>query len=165
MEEKIVAAIPIYSTSKKIFEERWDSFFEKSFYKSSWKEFEKEEYFSQMKHLFFPRQLWKYNRIIGYIEIIVSPSDIIFELYLCVDKKRFHFQSRNKDFIRFSPTIGLHFPIMDKNNEEIKEEIGKYLKMIEKDFIPKNRYIDYSVYDIFIQYFDLRAFINNEFDK
>ena len=128
----------------------------------STKLYTEEEYLNTMRSLYFPRYIWKFNQIVGYIEIIVTSLDVIFEIYMCHTKGRFVFKSKQKYYIEKIPTVGLHFPISNKSNDELKLEINRFLKMIENDFINKRRYIDYSTYENFIKYYDLRNFINND---
>ena len=45
------------------------------------------------------------------------------------------------------PANGLHFFTNTMTDREIKIEIERFLKIIEKDFIKKNMYLDKTIYN------------------
>lgn len=87
MNERIIASIPVYSITENSFNQKWNIFYEKSYNNTMFKD--KEKYISTLEYVYFPTNSWKYNKIIGFIEIIVSKEDIIFEIYRS-PKKYFH---------------------------------------------------------------------------
>ncbi|EAC5337278.1 hypothetical protein AFT98_08630, partial [Listeria monocytogenes] len=129
MKEKIIIVIPVYSISENLFHKKWDEFYEKSYTNTMYSD--KENYIDTLRNIDFPTNSWKYNKIIGYIEIRASKEDIIFEIYRST-KLRFPYRSKSKDFIEFFSSLGNHFPILRKNDTELKDEIKKFLEMIEK---------------------------------
>ncbi|MBC2077874.1 hypothetical protein HCA99_01440 [Listeria booriae] len=159
MEEKIIVTIPVYSIARELFYQKWNKFYEESCTNTMYKD----KYIDTLRDTYFPTNLWKYNKIIGYIEIRASKEDIIFEIYRST-KMRFPYRSKSKDFIELFSSLGNHFPILRKNDKELKDEIKFFLGMIEKqDFQRiKNLYVDYSCFENFIKYFDLRTFIDTE---
>lgn len=73
--EKIICEIPIYSMSKKEFERRWDK------WKDNWYERseqmghsaeETEEVVNSIMVTQYPRNVWKYNQIVGFVEIAIN---------------------------------------------------------------------------------------------
>ncbi len=84
---------------------------------------------------------WKYNAIIGYVEIEYSNGDINFSIYLC-NKKRYVFNSNKKNILSYHYTVGLHFYAKDLNNSEIKSKIISYLEFINNEYIKKSWYFD-----------------------
>ncbi len=162
MNERIIASFPVYSITENSFNQKWNIFYEKSYNNTMFKD--KEKYISTLEYVYFPTNSWKYNKIIGFIEIIVSKEDIIFEIYRS-PKKIFPYNSKSKHFVGFFPSLGNHFSALGKNNQDLKDEIQQFLKSIEEhDFLGiKNIYVDYTCFENFIKYFDLRNFIDNEF--
>ena len=104
----------------------------------------------------FPRSLWRYNQIIGYIQISVSRSDIWFELYRSLDRI-YYADSKYRHFIQSLQTNGTHFYAADGNNEYIKNNIKEWLETIEKDYLRKSFYVDYSVFENVIDFIDISA--------
>ena len=100
--------------------------------------------------------IWKYNHVVGYITILISKYDVIFELYLCKKpSERYVPLSTRKKFLELKPTVGLHF-FFEKNdtNQSVVDRIWKYLRMIEKDFIPKKYNVDYTTFENVVTYID-----------
>ena len=86
MEKKTLFEIPIYSMSKKEFNRRWDKQKQKlhDTYVSHGHSEEDTQYY--VSRFSFPRSLWEYNQIIGYIKISVSRHDVWFDIYCSLDK-------------------------------------------------------------------------------
>ena len=156
MREKIIFEIPIYAMSEKEFNRRWQKEKEKLY-----EQFilgghsDKTKIESLIKDIFFPRDVWKFNQIIGYIRLSVTRQDVLFEIYLA-RAKRYHANSRVKKFITYYPAHKTHFYAMYKSDEEIKKGISDYLKHIEKFHIKKRFYIDYSVFNNIIDHIKIK---------
>lgn len=159
MSSKVLCDIPIYTIDKEKFmtlvkQKRTDRFKELLAYGNDENSSKK---YSHQEMVKFAN--WKYNQMIGYIEIEIKNKDVIFNLYL-TDEKRHRYFSNVKKYINFVPTVGLHFWTDDKNSEEIKEEIYCFLNMIKKDFIHiGNVYFDMSTFELIIRYIDLKKYI------
>ena len=86
MKEVTLFEIPIYSMEEKEFNRRWDKEIKKYIYTN--------EQYNQIRNTFFPKNLWKYNQIIGYIVINLLKYDygidINFEWYQS-DKKLYRY--------------------------------------------------------------------------
>lgn len=160
MNSKILCDVPIYTIDKNAFLEKIKNETESRIEKCS----QNGEMQSDLKRYIQRRMLefanWKYNQMIGYIEIAIENKDVIFNLYL-TDEKRHMYFSNIKKYIKFVPTTGLHFWTDDKSNEEIKEEIYTFLDMIKRDFVrTNNAYFDMSVFELLIKYVDLKKYID-----
>ena len=133
MKEVTLFEIPIYSMEEKEFNRRWN--------KEIKKYINTNEQYNQIWNTFFPKNLWKYNQIVGYIVINLIKYDygidINFEWYQS-DKKLYRFNSNEKNFVQKESLIGYHFFIdeNDSNNEIIK----KLLKLS----IRKNILVNYE---------------------
>lgn len=99
MEKKTLFEIPIYSMSKKEFNRRWDKQKQKlhDTYVSHGHSEEDTQYY--VSRFSFPRSLWEYNQIIGYIKISVSRHDVWFDIYCSLDKI-YYADSKQKHFIQ-----------------------------------------------------------------
>lgn len=111
-----------------------------------------------MESIHRPLGIWKYNQIIGYITISTKNQDIIFELFKAVHKKIYPISSK-KQFIDNTYLNGYHFETTHYNDKEIKEKISYYLKEIENLLNNKHFYVDYSVYNNFIDFIDTKKVI------
>lgn len=100
--------------------------------------------------------MWKFNHIVGYITILISKNDVIFELYLNEKpSERYVPLSTRKKFIAYFPTVGLHFFFeREDTNKDVVDRIWKYLRMIETEFIPKKYNVDFTVFENVVDYID-----------
>ncbi len=130
--EKIVFEIPIYSMSEKEFNRRWDK--KKKFLTEYFMECggNGEERAEIIYTGYYPQYVWKYNQIVGFVEIAVAPRDISFNIYKTLDKKMVAV-SKTKHFIQNLFSNGKHFPIGKKTNEEIVREIDSWLESTEQE--------------------------------
>lgn len=104
---------------------------------------------------YYPQYLWKYNQIVGFVEIAIGPRDVSFNVQKTLDKRLFII-SKTKHFIEDLRTGGKHFPIGKMSNEEILTEIEEYLDILQNDLSGKmclcldnfntvKKYIDFLV--------------------
>ena len=157
MNEVTLFEIPIYSMEEKEFNRRWDKEIKKYIYTN--------EQYNQIRNTFFPKNLWKYNQIIGYIVINLVKYDygidINFEWYQS-DKKLYRFNSNEKNFVQNESLNGYHFFVDESDsNNEIKNEIREWLNDLLKDECLKKRYVDLSVFEIQLKYMNIKEFIND----
>lgn len=148
--------IPIYSSKEKVFNKKWGKYFEDIFEKYKHIQKNKEEYINNLKQWNYPKNVWEYNQIVGYIQIYLEFSDVNFKIFLS-DKERCVYNSSVKSFMKDTYQLGLHFHI-DKSstNSEIVEKMDYFIKSIMKNDIRKNRYLDLE------QYNNIKNLINYE---
>lgn len=158
MKEKILFEIPIYSMPKNVFDNKWKKIKQREVENLLKINDELDKYEYWINKIYFPISVWKYNQIVGYIQILIKNKDIIFELFLTEDKN-IHFNGKSKHFIVYSPTNGLHFFTDDKNNQEIKDEITKFLSIIKRDFISKRFFVDLTTYNNLINNINIKQII------
>lgn len=143
--EKIIFEIPIYSMSEKEFNRRWDK--RKKFLTEYFMEHggDDEERAEIIYTGYYPQYVWKYNQIVGFVEIAVAPRDISFNIYKTLDKKMVAI-SKTKHFIQNLHSISKHFPIEKKSNAEIVKEIDGWLESIERE-LPKTMCLFLETYN------------------
>ena len=154
MEKKTLFEIPIYAMCEKEFNKRWkkrkDSLYD-MFISGGNTEDKARLYVSDSC---FPRCLWKYNQIIGYIRISVSNHDVWFDIYRSLDKI-YYADSKQKHFIEDIHANGTHFYVSNPTDECIKKDIRDWLKSIEKNHLKKRFYVDYTTFDNIFEYVDI----------
>lgn len=132
--QKIICEIPIYSMPKKEFERRWDK------WKNNWYERSKqmgysteetEKVVNRIMVTQYPRNVWKYNQIVGFVEIAINSSVISFNVQKTLDK-RIRAVGKTKHYIQDMITHSMCFPYHNMKNEEIVTEIDIYLDSIEQ---------------------------------
>ncbi len=159
MEGKTLFEIPIYSMSQKKFENRW-----KKKRDNLYKQFIEQGHTEESAHIgvsncFYPRWLWQYNQVVGYIRVSVTKVDVLFDLYCSLDE-RYAIDSKSRHYIQNWSLNGTHFRIGEKNNEEIRENIKSWLKVIENNHIPKRFYVDYSTFDNILDFLNIRGIVD-----
>lgn len=78
----------------------------------------------------YPKNVWKYNQIVGIIEIKITPRDIVLNENRTLDT-RIHAVAKAKHFIQDLHTSSMHFPTGKMSNEDILAEIDAYLNDME----------------------------------
>lgn len=133
--EKIICEIPIYSMPKKEFERRWDKWKDNCYEHSEQighSAEETEEVVDSIWVTQYPKNVWKYNQIVGFVEIAINPRDILFNVQKTLDK-RIQAVGKTKHYIQDMMTNGMHFPFDTMENEEIVTKIDTYLDSIEQE--------------------------------
>lgn len=158
--EKLLFEIPIYALSKSNFERKWEKR-KKSEVDSYIKVGNsKERAFELFEKYNYPKNVWKYNQVIGFINIFVIGDDIELKLF-CSREKNVRVTFQKKYFITDCMINGTHFYVEDKDNDFIKNEIGEFLEMIKEEILPKKYYVDDSAYKNVIEYIDLKGIISD----
>lgn len=109
---------------------------------------------SSLKQIHYPKNIWRFNQIVGYAIVSLGKFseahyDINIEKWL-IRAKRISIASR-KDILAPTCNNGDHFIVSSWDREFLVAKIKKY---IENDDLYKNRYIDYSEFDIFMRVVD-----------
>ena len=132
-DEKMIYEIPIYSMPQKEFERRWDKW-KNGWYEQSIKMGHSVENAEKTVGMImegrYPENIWKYNQIVGFVEISMSTRDITFNVQKTLDTG-IHAAGKKKHYIQDMMTNGFHFRFRNMTNEEIIAEIDVYLDSIE----------------------------------
>lgn len=131
--EKVVHEIPIYSMPEKEFRRRWNKWKQNLYVQSEQMGNtveQTEEFVSMIVRSQYPRNVWKYNQIVGFVEIAISPRDVIFHVHETLDS-RIHALGKTKHYIRDTATSGIHFQIKKMSNLELVAEMDKKLQLIQ----------------------------------
>lgn len=131
--EKIVHEIPIYSMPENEFRRRWNKWKQNWYVRSEQMGYtaeQTEEVVSMIMRGQYPRNVWKYNQIVGFIEIAIAPRDVIFHVQKTLDS-RIHALGKTKHYIQDMETIGMHFQIKNMSNRELVAEMDKQLQSIQ----------------------------------
>ena len=107
MIEKKILEIPIYSMKENEFQKKWNNFFDKNF--------KGNPNYQAIKMCYFPQYVWKYNQIIGYLEITYSNNTIWFNQY-CIEDRRIYVKSNKKLYMTNMQLNGYHFFIKENMN-------------------------------------------------
>jgi hypothetical protein len=105
-------------------------------------------------------QVWKYNKIIGYVTITVSKQDMWFHIYCKSYYKMFASKGRNSNIVERQSLFN-HFPIdCSMTNSDIRKKAKSCLHIIEKSDFKNKLYLDYDVFDNTFEYLDVRRIVN-----
>lgn len=154
-----IAEIPIYGTDEKTFDKKWSKHIENiavEWTKGGWK---KEDAAKRYGELLYPRTIWKYAQIVGFLRIELSPCNVWFEAYAPLNEKYCYNQTR-KLFPQNWHMNGTHFYV-DSNmeNDAIRSEIYEWIRQINNEHL-KHRYLDLTVFDVVSAYVDFRKILN-----
>jgi len=160
MKQKTLFEIPIYSMPEKVFNGKWNKkkseLFELFVNHGHTRESADEGIFLTC----YPRDIWKYNQIIGYITISVSQHDIWFDVIKSLDTV-YYATSKTKHFMQDVGVLGMHFYVQDESDEEIHTEIREWLRMIENEQIRRTMFVDYSVFDNIFDSINIKEIMMN----
>ena len=133
--EIMIYEILICSMPEEEFKRRWEK------WKNKWYEYseqmgrsaeETEEVVNNIMATEYPRNVWKYNQIVGFVEIAIGPRDIAFNVQKTLDK-RIQAVGKTKHYIQDMMTNGMHFSFNSMTNAEIVAKVDIYLDSIEKE--------------------------------
>lgn len=157
-DEQVIVEIPIYSMPEKEFKKRWDKWKQKWYERSEQMGHtseETEEVISSIMRGVYPRNVWKYNQIVGFVEIAVGSRDISFNIQKTMDSN-IHAIGKTKHYIQDMRTNGMHFQIKNMSNEELVDKIDEYLVSIQKSL--SGRFCLYlNTFNSIKNYIDFRA--------
>lgn len=159
MEQKTLFEIPIYSMTEKEFNKRWDKRKNDLCNMFTSHGHSEKDAKSYVSNSCFPRYLWKYNQIVGYIKISVSPNDVWFDVYRSLDNI-YYADSKQKHFIQDIHANGTHFYVSNETDENIKQSIREELKSIEKHHLKKSFYVDYSTFNNIFDYINIKQIMD-----
>ena len=151
-------SIPVYLMGKKEHGERVEAY-KRGLFPNVHDSKLKEKY---CKLVIYPRNLWKYNYIVGYLEVVII--DLAIELVFYNQIKSTTYLSAKKCFLeeKVIPQYHIERDIYSfASNEEIAETIRKKLKEFIETFIKKNRYVDLEIFDATYKYIDYLSLFNN----
>jgi hypothetical protein len=152
--------IPIYYLSREEFDKRWDNKIVEE--ATEWAQYNGWDYEKAKDalrwNIYWPKTIWEYNKIIGYIVISHHGNTVYFDLWFSNRKKHnfLHFNTGNLTLC--GPIPGTHFSMMPEwSNEDIIDNMNKWISFIEKECLRKSSYINREVFDRVIVHTDLRA--------
>jgi hypothetical protein len=154
---RIIYEVPIYSMPKEKFEMKWETIKQNEKNEMMEHRHPEENIRQIFSTLHYPKYIWRYNQIIGYICISISGSDILFNVYKTLDKN-IHVNSKTKHFMQDMGLNNAHFRVSDKDsNKTIKDKITEKLDEIEKEYNPRGYYIDLETYRNTIEHMNIKA--------
>lgn len=156
---KVLFELPIYSCSQHSFCNYWKKK-ENKLIEDAKKMGRTEETIQNLLLLNTPRNIWKYNHIIGYIVVWVNSHDVNFDLYRTLDT-RFFKNTSKKHFIQNMGITGYHFYAEEKDDQEIKKEILSWIHAIKKEQLKGRFFIDCTVMNNLLPYIDIHRIMND----
>lgn len=140
MEEKYFFTIPVYICSPEEYKLKEEQYFKKQF--KRYRVDDSKESKENFKEAFY-RYLWrpwKFNQIVGFIELFVWGKDIRGEYYF-IASKRLSVHQKNKKYNWYGKAfeMGVYF---EEQLDTIYDTLLKHLEDLKKEKPFKNRYID-----------------------
>jgi len=138
----LVYEIPVYSMPEEVFVDKYS------------KRFEDLRGAELLKQVNYPKGVWHFNQIIGYVTVSVDEFDILIDVYKHIGRI-YPFSGRKRLFQNLYCN-GLHFRKIGLSNEEISMRICKMLRDISIEHF-KGRYIDTRVLNNTIRFIDFQT--------
>lgn len=110
-------------------------------------------------YCFYPRSIWKYNCIVGYLSMEIGRNAISFKISKAI-YQNYHCFSRTKHYIQPMHNVGLNIYLGNKSNTEIVESIKSSLHKIAKTEL-KKYYLDCEQFYNTIDYLNIRGIMND----
>ena len=108
----------------------------------------------------YPYRLWNYNHIIGYITIYIKERSFYFDVYLSYNRKKFHWITNNKVYLRNVMANGTHIYIKESDsNKTIQKKIAEELDIVIQGHIDTKYYVDRKAFDNINQLIDYRKLL------
>ena len=148
----VLFEIPIYSMTKNEFDKRWEKIYNSS------RLSQLSDY--SVSNYFFPKNIWKFNQIIGYIVVLLKQREICFELWYCNDSK-FYANSTQKHFMSNQSLLRCHFYVTANMDEAaIREEFNIFLD-IAKESVQRGHFLDCSIYENVVKHISFKSIIDS----
>lgn len=153
--EKILFEIPVYSMTQ----ESFDSKFEKLIERQRGKYYEDEETRTLYRDFVFPMGVWRFNQIIGYIQIVATKSNFKFLLWQG-SKKRYSIDAKSKPMICLMDQCYVSY-LSGESNEEFRHLLSERISRCYESFLYRQRYIDTTAFDNLVPYIDFSRIIED----
>lgn len=160
MKELKMFEIPIYSMTEKEYKKRCYKYITEQASKTTPDNYKL--FYSYLENLYYKNRPWKYNQIVGYIIISYRDNSIWFDEY-CTFDKRIRALADTKHIIQNMMLNGHHFYLRNNmNNSEIKNEIIKLIKSIEKNIINTPLWLDKNMFLSQLNCIDIKKMIGRD---
>ena len=135
-------SLPIYSCAKEKFKEKYENYILTRAKYSHYYPSDVERAKKNIRKFEWKKGIWKYNQIIGYLEVFIQGGSLAFHAYLPEEKNVMKF-SRVKKYLYRVDLNGLYIQLIG-SNERIANELFDKIQSIQKDH---KWYIDYSFFN------------------
>ena len=134
MNETILFSLPIYSCTEKVFKTAYKKYIKRkasdAIYTYTKLNKSEEEAINLIENFYWKKRIWKYNQIIGYLQILVFGCSLAFNRYLPEEKNIMRFSNKKK-YMCMMPVSGIYVQLTG-TNEEIADSLLKAIKDIAK---------------------------------
>ena len=158
--------IPIYALDKSTLRVRYEKYVEK-LCRDVFSDIKEESFQKCLEIETYPKRVWEYNHIVGYIAIGYEFGDIQFKVYLPTSQKqRYMWRTSKKTFLYDIHSNGTHFRVNESmSNQDIQHDIADMLNSIIKEQVPKKYYVDRQAFDNINSKIDYLGIINEADNK
>lgn len=160
MEQIVLFSLPIYSCTEKTFNNAYQKYLKRKASDAIWiySNFNKseEEAIKVTEHFYWKKGIWKYNQIIGYLQVFVFGNSLAFNRYLPEENNVMRFSNKKK-YVCKNPVMGIYVQLLGTN----KDIANKLLKAI-KDIAKMNKWvIDTSEFELIYKDINYLKFRNH----
>lgn len=151
--KKVLISLPIYSCSEKTLKKDYKKYLRRKASNAIkiYADFGKteEEAIKEIERFYWKKRIWKYNQIIGYLQVFVFGNSLAFNRYLPEEKNVMRFSNRKK-FVCMMNVSGMYVQLIGTN-----EDIANKLFETIKDIARMNKWlIDTSEFELFYKDID-----------
>mgnify|MGYP003450848506 FL=1 len=161
-----IIEIPIYALDKSTLRVRYEKYAE-TLRRDVFPDIKEETFQRCLEGETYPKRVWEYNHIVGYIVVGYEFGDISFEIFLPTpQKQRYIWRTSKKTFLYDVHSNGTHFRVNKSMcSEDIQYEIADMLDSIIKEQVPKKYYVDREAFDNINSKIDYLKIINEVDNK
>ena len=142
--------IPVYALSRNELKKRVEKY-ESKFYDNNIRKM-------IMNNVIYPKSVWDYNHIVGFIVICYQNQDIFLKWYTDLRAKKYHWNSNRKNFFQNYFIHGYRYNTEKYSKIEI---IKKLREGIDEIAAERGYYVDLEAFDNMINY-QVVVFKNNK---
>ena len=153
--EEILFEIPVYSMTQELFDKKFEEYIERQ----RGKYYEDEETRTLFRDFVFPMGVWRFNQIIGYIQIVATESYFKFLLWQG-SKKKYSVDAKSKPMISLMDQCYVSYS-SGESNEEFRHLLTERISRCYESFLYRHRYIDTTTFDNLVQYIDFSRIIKD----
>lgn len=157
--------LPIYHYDKQTFEKKYSAIIRKrrQEYAEEHGEMDEKHFSALMYYSYYPKSLWEYNQIDGYLVVSIDRRDVLFEEFSVFNPpEKYCWDSKVKRFFEPARKPGMHLYSKGWDNQTFRERISAFLVGFGKELKKSGRYLDLECFYNLVEFLDFERIAEKE---